>query len=293
MTIAYNRVTTGRTLQQMGVDIDTVLKGAGWTLEYANADAITGGTAAIPGWGKTFASTVSGGIVVYKMPVTTLATRWLVEIELFWNITLNIFVARVRTATAVSVAGVLTNPGTQIGPSGTATNNTGECIVGASEHGFAIGQALGLATGYALCVERKRNLAGVQIDDIVVHGLSTNTASNGLFTATGGCVNRNLAGGENGSVDYLLVRKTISGGGSYSASEPTSLAGAGALRGIAMGPLIASGGLGGMSGHLLFFPINDAPLGNDLTISVAGVDRLFGVAANTTATTHRVGFLKG
>jgi hypothetical protein len=292
MTIAYNRVTTGRTAQQMGLDIDTVLKGAGWTLEYADADAITGGTAAAPGWGKAFATGVSAGRVVYRMPATTLTTRWYVEIEILWGTSLNIFAIGVRTATGVSGAGVLTNPGTQIRPNNSATNNSGECIVSASEHGFAIGQALGLSSGYALCVERKRNLAGAQLDDLVVHGISVGIATNGLFLAPGGGVNRNVSGGENGAVEYLLVRKAITGSTAFNTSEPTSLAGAGALRGVAMGPLIASGGLGGMSGHMLLFPTADAPAGNDLTVSVAGVDRLFGVAANNTATASRIGFLK-
>jgi hypothetical protein len=291
--IAYNRVTTGQTLQQVGQAIHAALIGAGWTIAYADTDAITGGTAGTPGWGKTAAINTIAGRATYQMPVTALATRWFVDIELYWNTAITMYSVAIKTATACSVAGVLTSPGTQVRPTPATAGNTGEFVYCASPNGFAVGIALSTGgAGYAICVERKRNLAGVALDDIMVHAIANGMTINGTSLTYGGGINRSLSGSENGAVEYIFLRKVILGTNAYNTSEPTSLAGAGALRGVPMGPLLASGGLGGMSEHILFFPATDAPLGNDLTVSFGGVDGVVGVAGTSTALGYRIAFRK-
>jgi hypothetical protein len=291
--ISYSRVTTGQTLQQVGQAIHAALIGAGWTIAYADSDAITGGTASSPGWGKTAAINTIAGRATYQMPVTPFATRWFVDIELYWGTLATAYSVSVKTATGCSGAGVLANPGTPVRPSPTSAINSGEFVFCASPNGFALGICLTASGGYAICAERRRNLAGVALDDIVVHAIANGSPISGTVLPYGGAINRNLIGSENGPVPYAYLCFAINPSSAFSTSEPTSLAGAGALRGIPMGPMIMSGGASGMSEHMLLFPAGDAPFGNDLTVSFGGVDGLIGVAGSSTALGRRIGFRKG
>lgn len=294
--ISFNREAVSRTAQQLGQALHTTLLAAGWTLEYANALAITGGTAASPGWGDP-ASVINAsfGKVVYKMPASAFATRWLVEFDLFRTSAAVTVELRIRTAKAVdAVTGTLTDAGTQLGFESTANVSTilGESIISASENGVLVSMGLDDGYGWILCAERKRTLIGEYLNDIVIHAISPlSTSANGR--PAGGAIARNAASGESGLAAYVMIGLM----NNTAISQASSLSAPGGLRGIAAGPLIASGGLVGMSGHLLFFPSGDVAAGNDQLVAVGATEQLFFCASTASAFggqigTYRPAFLK-
>lgn len=291
MPISFNRVTTGYTMQQFANALEVALLAVGWTLEFADADAITGGTAADPGWGKAFAANASAGRAVFRMPAVGGLTRWYCEVSLKWGPGATSYPLNVRSALGVSGAGVLFNPGSGFGPDVDAVGG-GEIIISASESGFAVGVNMNEVLGYVLAFERKRNLVGADLDDIVTHGSSQALVSNQNFLRYGSCVTRSATGGENSVKRLLYLWESAQPNVAWSTGNPATLAGAGANRGVPIGPMINSGGLGGNSGHYLFFTQADAPPGNEILVSLGGIDRTFQVSSFNSATGFYTAFLK-
>lgn len=144
------------------------LLAAGWTIEYADADAIGGGSAGAPAWDKTPAANTSAGVAVYRMPANDHTTQWFVRIAPGW-----------AASTSRPGVGSLTIGDTHDG-SGTVTGGPAEMTVtlptsgvqtglevgvSASEDGFML--AMGGTNGTIVLVERVRTWAGTVTDDLI------------------------------------------------------------------------------------------------------------------------------
>jgi hypothetical protein len=274
MNVKFFHTTTGQTLTELGLKLHDLLIQAGWTLEYADINAVGTGTATSPAWDNSFSAFTSGGRVLYKMPVTSLATRWYVEIELYYISNSNAYDIYFRTAKGVSVAGVAIDPGTLCGFNASSANRViGEHIVTVTEHGLAVAQALQETTNCYICCERKRTLIGTPIDDIVIHGTGKNANVTGLGASYGTCRSRNTLSGESTAKAYAILLETISEGAQ--SPQVASLSASSGLLAIPAGPFITSGGIGGMSGHIVFFPNADVPTGTDQAVTVDGTNQVF------------------
>lgn len=158
--------------------LQELLLDAGWTLEYADSDAI-GGSAdpSTPAWDKTPAANTDAGVAVYRMPANDHATQWFVRLRPGWAANANRPHMRgVTIGTTHDGSGGISGAGSELAPN-TSTSQTDnrQVLIACSEDGFAL-----LLPGPAavnVIVERaRRSDTGAITDDI----LALNTYSNAV-----------------------------------------------------------------------------------------------------------------
>ena len=137
-----------------------VMIAAGWTLEYADADAIGTGTAEDPAWDKEPATNTDAGIVVYRMPEQGAFTRWYARIRPGWaGGVLRSTIRGITIGDEHDGDGNVSGMGGEHVPSvGAVTTNNRNAYVNASEDGFFVGWILGGTTDVVCWVERLRLL---------------------------------------------------------------------------------------------------------------------------------------
>lgn len=136
--------------------LQTLLFAAGWTINYADADAIGTGSAATPAWDKTPVAGAVAGIAIYTMPANGHATAWAVKISPFWSSTSSSYIGfEVTVGTAWDGGTGLTNPTGVYRAGGFSTSTTEEWHANASEDGFTVWLA-GNSTSDAWTVNLER-----------------------------------------------------------------------------------------------------------------------------------------
>ena len=85
MAIGYQELLSCAYLKTMAVALHDVLITAGWTIVYADADAIGTGSSGSPAWDKTPATTTTAGRTIYEMSAATASVTRYVEIEWRWG----------------------------------------------------------------------------------------------------------------------------------------------------------------------------------------------------------------
>lgn len=276
--VQYTRITSNPvTIQQLGQPLHSNLIAAGWTLEYANADAQIGGSGGAPGWGKTPAVDTSAGIVVYRMPASgSLKNRWYAQVEFRWAGITSSIQTRLTIAKGVNAStGALTEPGTLCGYDASAQNNNGgDCYVVAYDHGLLVAINSG-SHNYFLGLERRRSLVGQYTDDAVAYGLGSAPLSSGGWTASSGSsinLARSWASGEYGSQPLAALIGVANSG---TPPTPTTYNAQSNATGYPAGLFSTSGGLGGMLRLLMLWLPNDAPALGSQSVRIDGADRIY------------------
>lgn len=283
MPVQYNRITTNPiTIQQIGTTLHQALIAAGWTIEYANADAIGSGSASNPAWSKTPANNTSAGIVIYRMPANGTLFRWYVEIELLWPLnTIASLAMSVRTGTD-HTSGTLLNPSAKWGMntanSLTSNSGSGDNYVCANEDGFLV--ALNAATtGWLLLLERLRDLTGALQNDLLV--MATSNSSNWVQTPNGRVGNA-VRRGDAPYIEYTpRLAALLAGQDATSAYQNLVTTTRADGNGFPCGPYPTSNGLWGLPRLAVLMLADDCTLGQALAINVDGGPKNYFCMVNT------------
>lgn len=262
-----------------------VLKEQGWTVEYADANAIGTGSASSPKFDTVaYSSGASIGVVVVKMPLNGLSTAWLVRIEPKWGTNASGWLMVFATGTG-RAGGVLSDPGTTltVGSSSSTASNNLEYFISAHKNEMMV-----CFPAYsAVQIGRFRTLGGTSLDDIVIL-ITTNYSAYvaglpapvfNISPNAGVCITRNVSQGE-----YTASRALVWGhstGATYYAGASTMTDFAGNY-GYPVGPFLMGNGPGGFPRLMAFFPTGDIPAAlQNFTVTVDGADRLFFVPTGT------------
>lgn len=306
MAVVFNRLTQNPiTLQALLQQLDANLLAAGWSREYVDPDALTGGSGGAPGWGKTPAANTTAGFAVYRMPAVGSLNRWYVRIEGRWgaNSTAQNFFVRLTGATGVdSGTGALSGAGTVLGVDATASsqnNNSGDNYVIAFEHGFLLGINQS-SLGYFLGLERRRTLAGAYTSDLAIYAITGGTSSSinpvgfASFNSTSraGAAQVMVRGslGELGVQPLVSLQSHLVNGTSGSVAQPPATFNtAGNAQGYPAGLFVTSGGLSGMLRLIQTWLPNDCSPLSAQTVNIDGADRnYFAVGSGITPNGYRL-----
>ena len=287
-----NAGTNSSTLQVWARKLHDLLLLAGWTLEFANADAIGTGSAASPAFDKTPAVNTSGGVVIYKMPLNGQVTPWFVRLEPAWGGSAGAIGSylSIRTGTGQS-GGVLSNPGSAVviaNPStssvNTYQNDNVELFVSAHPDAFLVCLTGNSNSSWLASVGRHIDLSGATQDDLGVSLIASNivsaTGPSGL-TSEGSCVKRSAQFGEQSAQRFVAF--TAPGTSVTSCAQPNTMNLPAAASGFPLGPYLTSGGLASPPRLWLIVADNDSVAGTDQLVMVDGAERQYLVAANSSA----------
>ncbi len=204
-TIRHHRAATGTDSALLSVwmtKLQELLFLAGWTVEFANADAIGTGSAAIPAWSMAPVPNTDAGIAVYRMPANGHSVPWFVRLTPGWALSTDrghMRSAQVgRTHTTGTIGEGNANHAAHIIT--TQTKDSG-FMVSVSEDGMALYLNSSAAAGaHAFLVERVRNNAGTVMPGVVMMTSSGGTSGNKVSSVTpdgvailDGVLNRTLA----------------------------------------------------------------------------------------------------
>ncbi len=215
-TIQYFRdgtaAASSSTLAKVMTKVHDRLIAAGWTIVYADADAIGTGSAGTPAWSKTPGANTDGGIAVYRMPANGLTTQWFVRLRPGWAGATSRFHMRGLTVGPThDGSGAVSGSGTELMMVAAAvTTDSSAFAVATSEDGFCFDVMVSSNHTYVL-VERARLADGTVTDDVVVYVAYSNTALGRVLSATVGEISNDLPivlAGLNGSAQTSLPSTT-------------------------------------------------------------------------------------
>ena len=174
--------------------LQELLFAAGWTIEYADADAIGTGSSSVPAWDKTPEANVDAGIAVYRMPLNGHTTQWFVRVRPGWaSNTARLGIHGLQVGTDHN-DGVVSNGGPEMAPTPSTSTATGvEWQLAVSEDGFVL--VIGTLGSHPMFgFERARSADGTVLDDAWGFNKWTNMADgyeSRHVTAAAGSVNVN------------------------------------------------------------------------------------------------------
>lgn len=272
---------------------------AGWTLEFANADAIGTGSAGSPNFDKAPAINTSAGVVIYKMPLNGQVTPWYVRLEPTWGTPPGGIASFLGVQTGTGQAGgVLQNPAAAVAfglATGSQGNNNSELYVIAHPDAFCVCLTGGTNYGWVVSVGRRIDDAGETTDDVstslITGGTITVTGPAGIDTL-GSSVTRSITRGELQAEKFLVLACPGTSPTVY--SQPLSTNRDGAETGLPLGPFLRSGGLASIPRLWYIVADNDSVAGNEQIMFIDGADRRSIAAASSSAmrTAGRLAFLQ-
>lgn len=181
-TVRYFEAPAGTDSSLLSVwmpKLQELLLDAGWTLEYADADAIGAGSSGSPAWDKTPATNVDAGVAVYRMPANGHDTQWFVRLRPGWAANTNRPHMRdVQVGTTHDGNGNVSGGSAGVAPTvTTAQTDNRQVLMAVSEAGFFF--TLPASSGVvSVLVERaRRSDTGVVTDDLLVLNTFSNAAA--------------------------------------------------------------------------------------------------------------------
>lgn len=278
-TIIYDADSPGTNasiIAVIGPKLHSMLLSAGWSIEYADSDAIGGGSAGSPAWDKTYSSGALAGTVVYRMPANGHTTRWFVKFSLGWGTAADRVTPRfLQCGTGHDGSGTLTGGGTGITISA-GTNGTASLghIISVSEDGFATWWDGNTTTSALLMVERVRAADGTVTDDMLALAKPTaNSLYRRAYTA---------ASGEDTLSDIIFLARIGDGSGIHSLSAVASVVSADGSASVIVGPYLARQALLAAPPRLLnFIAASDATAGTTIQQEVDGGAKTYQVSASS------------
>lgn len=169
-TIQHDHQVAGvgsNTVLEVMPRMHTMFLAAGWTIEYADTDAIGAGSAATPAWDKTPAANAVAGVVVYRMPANGFTTQWYVRIEAFWSSSANGWAWRLQAGAGHSAGTISNGITSNISVIAVNTTDAFEWAASVSEDGFAY-VPYGSSANSMYAVERARLPDGSVTDELCV-----------------------------------------------------------------------------------------------------------------------------
>ncbi len=185
-TIRYFEEASGSgvfTVEAWMTKLHTELTAAGWTIEYADSDAIGAGSSSNPAWDKTPATNTNAGIVVYRMPANGHPTQWYVRLRPGWpsNNTGSVHMRGITVGTNHDGSGGLTGGGTEASITGGNSASSGNWWrLAVSEDGFLVVNA-----NRCVLVERARLPDGTVTDELLVATAQTVSAFRHVSASVG------------------------------------------------------------------------------------------------------------
>lgn len=279
-TVHHDRIVAGTNsslISAFAPKLHALLVAAGWTILYANADAIGSGSSSNPAWDKTPATNASAGKTIYRMPANDHTRQWCVQIEHGWGTsTANNLTTSITVGTDWDGTSALIDAGGTITYASNASTLNLEVLISTSEDGFAFAYA-GNTTSllrWAL-VERPRAFDGQVTDDLAISGY----AVGGTFPSSNiayGCARYRASDGlEYTAAPWAALAHSqgptswqgpASGGGFTSADGET---------GLPIGPLTISGIPAALPRLLLLIHAQDAVAASDHPVFVDEDVRLY------------------
>lgn len=275
-TIIYDADSPGTNasiIAVIGPKLHSMLLSAGWSIEYADSDAIGGGSAGSPAWDKSYSSGALAGTVVYRMPANDHDTEWFVKFSLGWGTAADRVTPRfLQCGTGHDGSGTLTGGGTGI----TMSASTGSPaslghIISVSEDGFATWWDGNVTTGALLMVERVRAADGTVTDDMLALAKpNSNVLYRRAYTA---------AGGEDTLSDIIVLGR-LTDGATISTSAVASAVSADGSASVIVGPYLTRQALLAAPPRLLnFVAVSDAVAGATIQQGVDGDAKTYRVGA--------------
>lgn len=161
--------------------LQELLFAAGWTLEYADSDAIGGSVdPGVPAWDKSPVINTDAGVAVYRMPANDHDTRWYVRVRPGWGGATNRpYIRGVTVGTAHDGSGNVSGSGTErtTGTPSSGTSTGRQVLIATSEDGFFFLLPEISAGNIVVQVERARRPDGTVEDDLVVLASHTSLSS--------------------------------------------------------------------------------------------------------------------
>lgn len=248
--------------------LHALLIAAGWTLIYADADAIGTGSSSNPAWDKTPATTQDAGIAIYRMPANDHSRQWFVRLRPYWGASTNYVAHRFQVGTGES-GGSLTGAGTERQLiSGTAAMQSVEVLMNASEDGFSLTHG-NTWTNISAVIERAREFDGEVTSHLATawfaqtgnQGSIAYRASDGLEHAAG---KWRMLGVNNDGTNFAQASST-----DHTTTDT------GGENSVALGPFPFSARLWGLPRLWLLTHITDAVAASDHPVSVDGGVKLY------------------
>lgn len=269
---------------------------AGWTLEFANTDAIGTGSAGSPNFDKAPAVNTSAGVVIYKMPLNGQVTPWFVRLEPKWASPGLSGFLDVQTGTG-QAAGVLQNPGSAVvfGASNSGVNTASELYVSAHPDALLVCLTGSASNSWLMSVGRRIDEAGETKDDVnvsLIAATGVTVAGPAGIDTLGSSVTRSITRGELQAEKFLVLACPGTSPTVY--SQPLSTNRDGAETGLPLGPFLRSGGLASIPRLWYIVADNDSVAGNEQIMFIDGADRRSIAAASSSAmrTAGRLAFLQ-
>jgi hypothetical protein len=278
-TVHYDRIaaaTNSSLHSETMPKLHALLIAAGWTIEYANADAIGGGSAGTPAWDKTPAVSTSCGIAIYSMPLNDHSRSWFVKLEPGWGSNVASGLSMKITVGTGESAGTLTGAGNEFEYLGTTTTQTGnEVIMAASEDGFAyhhVGTTANAIRWFS--VERLREFDGTVTADLGVLG----AAATGTFPDQAphyGCVAYRASDGYEYAMNGWMALARVTNYASFAGPATITTTSADGETGTPIGPVNTSARAWGIPRLVLIVGQLDALASTDHPVLVDGGTKLY------------------
>lgn len=259
----------------------------GWTIMYANSDAIGGGSSSVPAWDKTPANTTSAGRAIYRMPSNDHSRQWYVQLELGWGTnSTNNHQFKITIGTGWDTVDALTGAGSTITyEAGSSSSANVEFLVAASEDGFAFVYASASQAGRWVLVERARDFDGTVGDDLIVMGYAAQITA-GYFpdshAPTYGCVRYRASDGFQYAANRIMLLGPLGGIGAFGGlnNHGTTTSPDGETN-VPIGPINASGGVAGLPRLIQAVLGNDAVANTDHPVLIDGGVKLYRAPVTT------------
>lgn len=150
--------------------LQSMLFAKGWTLAYADSDAIGNSVdPSTPAWDKTPATNTDAGVAVYRMPANDHDTRWYVRLRPGWAGNTNRPHMRGLTiGDAHDGSGAVSGGGSELAPSvSTAQTDNRQVLIACSEDGFALLLPATTAAVNVIVERARRSDTGAITDDVL------------------------------------------------------------------------------------------------------------------------------
>lgn len=275
-TIRFHNTPAGAnssTVENFMTALHTEIIAAGWTIEYADSDAIGGGSAGTPAWDKSPVINTDAGVVVYKMPKNGHDTNWFVRLRPGWAANVNRPHMRgITIGTTHDGTGGVTGGTTELTPGVAATQSDNrQILLAASEDGFAL--HLIFTNNVNVIVERaRRSDTGVVTDDILAFvSYGSGSGRSALIRAGVGAVHTHdpvALGGFNNGITAASFGSGVSLE-SYAGSHIPIV-----------GPYWLRGHPFWHGRHSFLVSFEDHPVDSDRSIVIDGASRVYKVNAN-------------
>lgn len=280
MAISYTEILSCPDIETLAVALHDALIAAGWTIIYADTDAIGTGSSGSPAWDKTPATITDAGRTIYEMTATTATSTRYVEILWRWGNPVSEWCPQVDIGTGHDGSGNLTG---NLGRRG-LTDLSGaiggsDTWVTAHEDGFGV--EVYDAQGWQFAVDHAWNLDGTVRDDLLIYFRSYSATNASYWTGISDynrCARGSVVGLDTSGTlipEHEALFLGAGGTSTTSLAPPNTMLAPDGTVGIPAGPytMLAAGLV--MLKSILAFGPSDNALGSTQAVTFDGTNRTY------------------